>query len=45
MNKKYNKELLVGKFLSLMESTGVATIRNSLKVQTDNIYKQNSDRF
>lgn len=39
MNKKYNKELLVGKFLSLMEGTGVVPIKNSLKVHTDNIYK------
>ncbi|KAM3144912.1 hypothetical protein pb186bvf_002917 [Paramecium bursaria] len=45
MNKKYNKELLVGKFLSLMESTGVASNKCSLKVHTDNIYKQNSDKF
>ena len=45
MSKKYNKELLVGKFLSLMETTGVASIKNSLKVHTDNIYKQNSETF
>ena len=45
MKSKYNKQLLVGKFLSFMDSTEIPSINKKLNVQTENIYKQDSDKF